>query len=117
MQNIEQIAQICHETNRAYCQTIGDDSQQSWDRAEEWQRESARRGVRFAIENPGAPASAQHDAWLQDKIRDGWKYGPFKIVAKREHPCILPYAELPVQQRFKDDLFRAIVMAFLNLER
>lgn len=25
------------------------------------------------------------------------------------HPCLVPYAELPAEQRLKDDLFKAIV--------
>lgn len=28
-----QIAQVCHEVNRAYCQALGDDSQPAWDDA------------------------------------------------------------------------------------
>lgn len=105
------IAQVCHEANRAYCRIIGDYSQQPWDEAETWQRESALRGVGFALANPDAPASAQHDAWLRDKETDGWKYGPVKDPEKKEHPCCVPYEELPVEQRKKDALFKAIVAA------
>lgn len=110
--NVEQIAKICHETNRAYCETIGDQSQKPWGDAELWQRESAIKGVEFALANPDAPASAQHDAWLDDKTRNGWSYGPEKDAAKKEHPCIVPYAELPIEQRLKDYLFKSIVAAF-----
>jgi hypothetical protein len=114
--DIEQIATICHETNLAYCQSIGDMSQQSWQRAEQWQRDSAIRGVQFALDNPDAPASAQHDAWLFDKVRDGWKFGPVKDSSKKEHPCMVSYSELPKEQRLKDHLFRAIVRAFVEAE-
>lgn len=51
---IEQIAEVCHETNRAYCRTIGDDSQQPWLAAPEWQRTSAVNGVIFKLQNPDA---------------------------------------------------------------
>ncbi len=110
--NTEQIASICHEANRAYCETIGDLSQKPWYEAEQWQQQSAVEGVRFALSNPAAPASAQHDAWLIAKQRDGWKYGEIKDASKKEHPCIVPYSELPAEQRLKDHLFRAIVNAF-----
>jgi len=110
--NNEQVARICHETNKAYCETIGDTSQKSWSEAEEWQRQSAIKGVEFALANPGAPASAQHDAWLNDKGKDGWKYGPVKDATKKEHPCFVPYNELPIEQRIKDYLFRHVVAAF-----
>lgn len=51
--NILQIAILCHELNRAYCATLGDPSQKAWEDAEPWQRESAMKGVEFAIANPG----------------------------------------------------------------
>ena len=107
----ESIAKICHEANRAYCESIGDDSQKSWDQAEEWQRQSAVRGVDFRLANPTATASAQHDAWVADKVQAGWKFGSAKDPAKKEHPCIVPYDELPGEQRAKDALFVGIVNA------
>lgn len=106
---VKQIALVCHEANTAYCRSIGDDTQKHWDEAEEWQRESAIRGVEFALANPNAPASAQHDAWLEDKGRDGWRYGEVKDPAKKEHPCMVTYEELPIEQRLKDSLFKAVV--------
>lgn len=112
--NIEQIARVCHETNKAYCETVGDHSQKHWDEAEEWQRQSAINGVRFAIDNSDAPASAQHEAWLIDKEKDGWKYGPIKDPAKKEHPCCVPYADLPIEQRIKDYLFKHVVRSFVE---
>lgn len=105
----EHIAQVCHEANRAYCEVIGDNSQKPWGEAEQWQRASAIRGVEFKLNNLEAPASAQHEAWLRDKVGDGWKYGPLKDPAKKEHPCIVPYGNLPLQQRAKDALFIAVV--------
>lgn len=107
----ESIAKVCHEANRAYCQSIGDNSQLPWEEAAAWQRESAIKGVEYALTNPDAPASAQHEAWLKDKLADGWKYGPVKDAEKKEHPCCVPYEELPVEQQKKDALFKAVVAA------
>jgi RyR domain len=108
----EKIASICHETNRAYCATIGDHSQKPWKSAKEWQRESALRGVVFALKNPKSSVSAQHDAWVRDKAADGWKFGPLKDAEKKEHPCMVAYDQLPREQRVKDYLFRGVVNAF-----
>lgn len=115
--NDEQIARVCHATNRAYCQTIGDGSQLPWDQAEEWQRQSAISGVAFALANSDAPASSQHDAWMADKLKDGWTYGPSKSSQDKTHPCIVPYEDLPLEQRLKDYLFKAIVKAFADAEK
>ena len=108
---VEQIAQIAHETNRAYCLMIGDTSQREWSAAEQWQRDSAIKGVAYALTNPDAPASAQHDAWLKDKESAGWTFGPIKDPVAKTHPCIVPYDRLPIEQRLKDYLFKGIVNA------
>lgn len=107
--NIPQIARVAHEINRAYCFAIGDNSQNAWESAPEWQRKSATDGVQFHINNPNSPPSASHDNWLKAKADDGWSYGPVKDSEKKEHPCFVPYDQLPVEQRAKDFLFGAVV--------
>jgi RyR domain len=108
---IHHIAKICHEANRAYCETIGDNSQSAWEEAENWQRESSIQGVEYALANPDGPVSAQHDSWLEAKKKDGWVYGDIKDSSKKEHPCMVPYDQLPHRQQLKDRLFKAIVAA------
>lgn len=110
-----QIAMVCHETNRAYCVAIGDNTQKSWDEAEQWQKISALNGVNFAIANPNLSPTDQHNAWSNDKLKDGWVYGEIKDVEKKTHPCLVPYDELPVEQQFKDKLFRAVVISLMRL--
>lgn len=108
---VEQIARVCHETNRAYCQSIGDNSQKSWEEAEQWQRDSAIKGVQYKLDNSNAGPSDQHEAWVHDKVNDGWQYGDVKDANKKTHPCLVPYDELPIEQRRKDYLFQGIVNA------
>lgn len=104
------IARVCHETNRAYCQTISDMSQVPWSEAPEWQMESAVNGVKFIIGAPDSTPKDSHVSWFNEKLEQGWTYGPVKDVEKKEHPCMVPYEELPAAQRMKDHLFRAIVL-------
>ena len=106
-----EIAVVCHQANKAWCEANGDNSQRDWHDAEQWQRDSAVRGVHFAVDNPDAPDSAQHDAWCADKRATGWTYGPEKDAAKKQHPCLVPFEELPHFQQAKDKLFKAIVNA------
>lgn len=106
-----QIAAVCHETNRAYCAALGDNSQPAWADAPEWQRTSAIKGVEFHLANPGSPPSRSHEEWLKEKEATGWKYGPVKDPEKKEHPCFVPYDQLPPEQRIKDSLFIAVVDA------
>jgi hypothetical protein len=108
------IARIVHEANRAYCQTLGDGSQCCWDDAPEWQRTSAVLGIEAVRDGTAGTAEEQHESWLDEKRRTGWTYGSVKDPDAKTHPCMVPYAELPVEQQFKDHLFRAIVLTCLG---
>ncbi|MCF8566895.1 hypothetical protein LLE49_19435 [Alicyclobacillus tolerans] len=103
----EMIAALCHEVNRAYCQSIGDNSQPSWNDAPEWQKQSAIAGVKFHMENETTPEQS-HESWMKQKIDDGWVYGEVKDPELKTHPCMVPYNQLPQEQRSKDYLFKAI---------
>jgi hypothetical protein len=107
----EIIAPICHEANKAYCESNGDYSQKHWSDAEDWQKESAVRGVQYRLDNPDAPPSAQHDSWLKEKVDNGWVFGYEKDAEKKTHPCVRPYEELPEFQRKKDQLFQSVIDA------
>ena len=109
--HIEQIARLAHEVNRAYCAALGDNSQPKWEEAPDWQRSSAINGVRFHVENPDAGPDHSHNEWLKEKEATGWKFGPVKDADKKEHPCFVPYEQLPVEQKAKDFLFRGVVHA------
>lgn len=106
---IEIIAKVAHEVNKAFCESIGDMSQPTWEDAPEWQKSSAINGVNFHINNPDATPAASHESWLKQKTEEGWKYGPIKNTDTKEHPCFVPYSELPRQQQSKDYLFRQVI--------
>jgi hypothetical protein len=106
---IECCARAAHEVNRAWCIANGDMSQVPWEEAPHWQRTSARNGVKGAI-NGNTPIQS-HEAWMAEKLATGWKHGPIKDPEKKEHPCMVPYSELPAEQQAKDHLFLATVSA------
>lgn len=108
--NYEEIARIAHQVNKAYCESLGDFSQVDWEDAPEWQRQSVKNGVLFHLQVEAGPQGS-HENWMAEKIADGWKYGPVKDVDKKEHPCMVPFHELPKEQQAKDYIFRAIVHA------
>lgn len=112
--NIEQqikIAQVCHEANRAYCQTIGDMSQPPWEEAPQWQRDSALLGVELHLSGDYGP-QASHESWRNQKIKDGWTYGDVKDPEYKKHPCMVDFDQLPKEQQLKDFIFRSVVNAF-----
>lgn len=111
---IEQIAELCHEANRAYCSIIGDISQPTWENAPQWQRDSAINGVSYHIANPTVGPEESHNNWVKTKFIDGWKYGTIKDPQKKEHPCMIPYGQLPSAQRMKDHIFCGIVRSIVD---
>ena len=114
--NQEEIARICHQVNKAYCQALGDNSQLDWGDAPQWQKDSAMLGVQLHIDNPEAGAEASHVSWMNQKIKDGWVYGPVKDEIKKEHPCLVPFKDLPPDQQAKDYIFRQIVKSALYMQ-
>lgn len=112
--HVHEIARICHETNRAFCAAMGDDSQPAWDEAPGWQRESAIAGVQGIIDNPDRTPEQSHAAWSEHKLAEGWVWGPEKDAEAKTHPCLVDsYDELPPEQRAKDYIFGAIVRSML----
>ena len=103
------IAACAHDLNRAYCAAMGDDTQLPWSEAAKWQKDSVIAGVEMHLANPDATPEQSHESWLDQKTKDGWKYGKKKDEKKKEHPCFLPYAELPAEQKAKDYIFRQAV--------
>ena len=102
------IARVCHEVNRAYCEALGDMSQPTWHDAPQWQKDSAMLGVTLHIENDVGP-EASHESWMAQKLADGWAFGEIKDPVAKTHPCILPFEHLPMAQQAKDFIFRAVV--------
>ena len=108
---INDIAKICHQANKAYCEALGDNSQLDWGDAPEWQKESAIKGVALHLSGDHG-AKASHEAWVKEKVANGWNYGPVKDLEKKEHPCLVAFDALPMEQQMKDHLFLAIVNSF-----
>jgi len=106
---LARIAKTAHEVNRAYCASIGDTSQPSWEGAPEWQRESALLGVTNILSGVVTTPAQSHESWIKQKLADGWVWGKNKNAALKEHPCMVPYVDLPPEQKVKDALFYAVV--------
>jgi class 3 adenylate cyclase len=47
-------------------------------------------------------AENAHDVWAQERLAEGWKFGPVRDDTKKEHPCLIPYKELPESEKRYD---------------
>jgi len=109
----EQIARVCHEVNRAYCEAMGDTCQPPWEQAPEWQKASARLGVELHCGPTPVGPEASHESWMAQKVADGWVYGDVKDADAKTHPCMMDFSDLPREQQAKDFIFRGVVHALL----
>lgn len=106
----EQIARVCHEANAAYCVAVGDPALPHWPDLDERYRQSAIKGVQFTLANAPTP-QAQHEAWMRERLSQGWQWGSVLDRAAKIHPNLVDYDLLPQAQKVKDRLFMAIVHA------
>ena len=40
--------------------------------------------------------------WAQTRISQGWSYGPVRNDELKQHPCLIPYEELPEEEKEYD---------------
>lgn len=68
------------------------------------QYESLRDGVMFRVNNPKVSAEENHNNWMKKKTEQGWVYGPVKDFEKKTHPDLVPFNDLPLVERNKDEM-------------
>jgi hypothetical protein len=62
-----------------------------------------------------------HNVWARGRIGDGWTWGPQRDDAKKRHPCLVPYADLPESEKQYDrntvvETLKAIVALGYRIE-
>lgn len=43
-----------------------------------------------------------HEVWAETRIKQGWTYGEQRDDKLKTHPCLVPYEELPDEEREYD---------------
>lgn len=43
-----------------------------------------------------------HEVWAKSRIEEGWIYGPRRNDMAKESPCLVPYEDLPENEREYD---------------
>ncbi len=63
-----------------------------------------------------------HNVWARGRLAEGWTLGPQRDNAKREHPCLVSYQELPESEKQVDretarEVLKAIVALGFRIEK
>ena len=40
-----------------------------------------------------------HEVWAHKRLAEGWRWGPERSDERLEHPCLVPYDELPESEK------------------
>ena len=43
-----------------------------------------------------------HEVWAQSRMEQGWTYGPERNDQLKKHPCLVPYEQLPEEEKAYD---------------
>ncbi len=105
---IEEVAKLSRNLNRMYCAALGDPVQEIWEKSTEVERQQLVNNVKYHLENDQTPQES-HMSWVRQKIADGWCYDINRDDTLKLHPCLIPYEQLPVEQRAKDHILRGLV--------
>ena len=47
-------------------------------------------------------AKNTHENWSRQRMAEGWRHGPRRDDAKKEHPSLVPYEKLPDSEKEYD---------------
>ncbi len=67
-------------------------------------------------------AENNHDNWAQQRIKEGWTYGPKRNDDKKQHPDLVPFDRLPETEKEYDrnssrETLKAIISLGFNLQK
>lgn len=67
-------------------------------------------------------ARNSHDIWAMQRLSEGWRYGPKRDDMKKEHPCLVPYENLPESEKEYDrkaamETLKAIIALGYKIEK
>ncbi|MBR1466729.1 MAG: Ryanodine receptor Ryr [Bacteroidaceae bacterium] len=54
-----------------------------------------------------------HEEWAQERIRQGWTYGKERNDTLKQHPCLVPYEELPEEEKQFDRITSIKTLQFI----
>lgn len=67
-------------------------------------------------------AKNTHENWAIERKKEGWKYGHKRDDRKKEHPCLVPYENLPESEKEHDrivvkELLKTIILLGFRIEK
>lgn len=104
------IAAFAHAVNGLACFALNDGmAPPQWEETTDAHKNSMMNRVAAVLSNPNPTPEGNHQNWMKVKQAEGWVYGPEKNEESKQHPCMVPYDQLPENQKVKYSLFIGVV--------
>lgn len=110
----ERIVNTCHQAWKDYMDII----EHAYIQIEPTEdlAQSILSGAYVVVTNPDITPDQIHQEWMDYRAKEGWEYGDVKDPELKTHPNMLPFYELPIEERIKDMVFiNAVHMAVCQL--
>ena len=113
------LGRLQHALRREIARMFGDGSvAPDWEESPGWMHADSERGALALLAQPDKTAREEHDRWMAAKAAGGWSYGPVRDDARKLHPSMVPFGELPPGEQLKDIVTVALtreLRAFIDL--
>ena len=105
--NIEKIAEVIYEATRKEAEwSRRRIVPEKWeDRDEAFKRQFVNVIERYLKMGKLPSPEEAHNSWMKRYLEMGWKYGEVRDPIKKTHPDLVPFYELPKDERDKDAIF------------
>jgi hypothetical protein len=109
-QKIKICARVAYEASRSCALAVdSEDFTRPWEEAGDWLQDNWQSGVARVL--AGDCPEQRHRAFVEEMTQKGWKYGPETDAEKKEHPDLMPYADLPAERRLKNQVYVDVILA------
>jgi len=83
---------------------------EAWeDRDEKFRKQMVDVVQKYIKSNKIPTPEEAHNSWVKAYLDMGWKYGKVRDTKKKTHPDLLPFDQLPKDERDKDAIFLSLV--------
>lgn len=113
--NKEYIAKIAFNLLQVIRIYNSEDCIETYDNLSEERKNQVICSVEEVLDKPEITAYDVHNVWMKVKLKDGWEYSPVTNRERKQHACLVPFAELNGFQKLKDAMFIQIVLELKDL--
>jgi len=90
---------------------------EAWEQRDEKFKQQMIEIVKHYLEIDKLPTPEEaHNSWMESYLKIGWQYGKVRDTEKKTHPDLVPYDDLPSDEKEKDAIFLAFMFIVRSLK-